>query len=71
MEKKQQSGPRLIRDGNLERCSICGYPFPAAVHPSTNVAFVEHLLKVHQPGQKTEDSSQAALRIVRGATENK
>jgi len=71
MAKKQQSDPHLIRDGSLERCSVCGYPFPAAVHPATSVAFAEHLLKVHQPGQKTEDSSQAALRIVRGATENK
>ncbi len=71
MVKRQQSKPRLIRDGNLERCSVCGYPFPADVHPSMSVAFAEHLLKAHQPGQTTEDSSQAALRVVREATENK
>src|SRR5271157_5025358 len=63
--------PRLIRDGNLMRCSVCGYPFPADVHPSMSVVFAQHLLKAHQPGQTTEDSSQAALRIVREATENK
>ena len=63
--------PRLVADGNLQRCSVCGYPLPADVHPSMSVAFAEHLLKAHQPGQTTEDSSQAALRIVREATENK
>ena len=34
-------------------------------------AFVEHVLKAHQPGQTSEDSSQAALRVVREATEDK
>jgi hypothetical protein len=33
------------------------------------VAFAEHLLKAHMPGQKTEDVNQAAARIVREATE--
>ncbi len=71
MAKKQQSEPHLKRDGNLDRCSVCDYPFPADVHPSLSVAFAEHLLKAHQPGQTTEDSSQAALRVVREATESK
>jgi hypothetical protein len=71
MANKQQFDPHLIRDGNLQRCSVCGYPFPADVHPSMSVVFSEHLLKAHQPGQTTEDSSQAALRVVREATENK
>jgi hypothetical protein len=71
MAKKLQSDPHLIPDSNLQRCSVCGYPFPADVHPSMSVAFAEHLRKAHQPGQTTEDSSQAALRIVREATENK
>lgn len=69
--KKTASEPHLIRDGNAERCSVCGYPFPADVHPSMSVAFAEHLRKAHQLGQTTEDSSQAALRVVREATENK
>jgi hypothetical protein len=68
---KEPLPPHLIADGNLKRCSVCGYPFPADVHPSMSVAFAEHLLKAHQPGQTTEDSSQAALRVVREATENK
>ncbi len=34
-------------------------------------AFAEHLRKAHRPGQTTEDSSQAALRVVREATEGK
>ena len=63
--------PRLIADGNFQRCSVCGYPFPTDVRPSMIVAFAEHLSKAHQPGQTTEDSSQAALRVVREATENK
>ena len=71
MAKNEQSEPHLIRTGSLNRCSVCGYPFPVDVHPSPNVAFAEHLRKAHQPGQTTEDSSQAALRVVREATENK
>jgi hypothetical protein len=38
---------------------------------SIDTAFAEHLRKAHLPGQTTEDSSQAALRIVREATEEK
>jgi hypothetical protein len=61
--------PQLIADGNLKRCSVCGCPFPAEVHPSISVAFAEHLLKAHKPGQTSEDASQAAVRMVREATE--
>ena len=68
-EKKLAALPHLIADGNLERCSVCGYPFPADVKPSMSVAFAEHLRKAHQPGQTSEDSSQG--RIVREATEDK
>ena len=46
--RKVESEPRLIADGNLQRCSVCGYPFPADVHPSMTVAFAEHLLKAHK-----------------------
>jgi hypothetical protein len=63
--------PRLIADGNLERCSVCGYPFPADIKPSMSVAFADHLRKAHKPGQTTEDVNQAAARVVREATENK
>jgi hypothetical protein len=63
--------PHLKADGNLQRCSVCGYPFQTDVRPSMSVAFAEHLRKAHLPGQTTEDSSQAALRVVREATENK
>jgi hypothetical protein len=61
--------PQLIADGNLKRCSVCGYPFPADVHPSMSVAFAEHLLKAHKPGQTSEDASVATVPIVREATE--
>jgi hypothetical protein len=71
MANRQSHEPCLISDGNLKRCSVCGYPFPADVKPSMSVAFAEHLRKAHLPGQTTEDSSQAALRIVREATEDK
>jgi hypothetical protein len=63
--------PHLIRDGNLQRCSVCGFPFDADIHPSMTVAFAEHLLKAHMPGQKTEDVNQAAARIVRESTRDK
>jgi hypothetical protein len=45
---KAELEPRLISDGNLQRCSVCGNPFPADVHPSMTVAFAEHLLKAHR-----------------------
>jgi rubrerythrin len=49
--KKYAGEPYLIRNGNSERCSVCGHPFPADVKPSMSVAFAEHLMKAHQPGQ--------------------
>jgi hypothetical protein len=44
---KQKVPPHLIPDGNLQRCSVCGYPFTAEVHPSMTVAFAEHLMKAY------------------------
>ena len=61
--------PHLIADGNLKRCSVCGYPFPPDVKPSMSVAFAEHLSKAHKPGQTTEDFNQAAARAVRESTD--
>src|SRR5271165_1512616 len=49
--KKANPVPRLIADGSLQRCSVCGYPFPADVHPSMTVVFAEHLSNAHKPGQ--------------------
>ena len=46
---KRTELPRLIVDGNLQRCSACGHPFPADIHPSMSVRFAEHLLKQHTP----------------------
>jgi hypothetical protein len=34
-----------------------------------SVAFAEHLLKAHKPGQTSEDVNQAAARVVRETTE--
>jgi hypothetical protein len=49
--KKAETEPRLIADGTLQRCSVCGCPFPAEVHPSMTVVSAEHLLKAHKlPG---------------------
>jgi hypothetical protein len=66
---KTSREPHLIADGNLQRCSVCGYPFESDVHPSMSVAFAEHLSKAHQPGQTSEDFSQAAFRAVKEATD--
>jgi hypothetical protein len=64
-------GPHLISAGiTLRRCSVCGHPF-STDEPDMESAFAEHVRKAHKPGQTTEDSSQAALRVVREATENK
>jgi hypothetical protein len=46
--QKTVSEPHLVADGNLKRCSVCRYPFPADVHPSMSVAFADHLLKAHR-----------------------
>jgi hypothetical protein len=51
--------PHLIADGNLQRCSVCGHPFPADVHPSMSVAFAAHLATAHL------NFKEAAARIVR------
>jgi hypothetical protein len=34
-----------------------------------SVAFSDHLSKAHRPGQTSEDFSQAAVRVVKEATE--
>jgi hypothetical protein len=46
-------------------------PFPPDAAPSLDEAFRTHVVKAHWPGQTSEDSSQAALRVVREATEDK
>ena len=51
----RESEPRLMPDGNLQRCSLCGYPFPADVRPSMSVAFAGHLRAAHELGQTTDD----------------
>jgi len=63
--------PFLIPSGNLRRCSVCGYPFAADAQPSMGLAFAEHLVKAHQPGQTTEDVNQTAARIVKEATDGR
>ncbi len=60
--KKASPAPHLITDGDLKRCSVCGYPFQPDVQPSMSVAFADHLNKAHQPDQTTEDVNQSAAR---------
>ena len=52
---RNRAEPRLIADGNLQRCSVCGHPFHADVRPSMSVAFAEHLMKAHKPSQTSEN----------------
>jgi hypothetical protein len=59
-ERTSHSEPCLVRDGNLERCSVCGHPFADDVRPSMSVAFAEHLNKAHRPAQGAEDANPAA-----------
>ena len=61
--------PHLIADGDVKRCSVCGYPFLADEMASIDPAFAEHLRKAHKPGQTSEDFNQAAARVVREATD--
>lgn len=70
-QDKNKSEPRLIADGDLQRCSVCGYPFESDVQPTMSVAFAEHLRKAHKPGQTSEDFNQAAARVVRESTEDR
>jgi len=44
------SEAHLVSYGLLNRCSVCGYAFPADVKPSLSVAFADHLAKAHQGG---------------------
>ena len=67
--KKSASEPRLVADGSLKRCSVCGYPFQSDEKPSMSVAFADHLSRAHEPGQTSEDKNQAAARIVRETTD--
>jgi hypothetical protein len=66
---KKKAAPHLVEDGDLKRCSVCGYPFPPAT-PAVEAAFAEHLRKAHVPGQTSEDVNQAAFRVVREATKD-
>jgi len=50
--------PRLIADGNLQRCSVSGYPFPADIRLSMSLAFAEHLNSGHIPAQFRKDKNQ-------------
>ena len=68
-KKRTAAGPHLIADGSLQRCSVCRYPFFPDTQPSKSEAFAEHLRKAHKPGQTSEDFSQAAVRVVKEATE--
>jgi hypothetical protein len=70
-KKTKLSGPHLIDYQDARRCSVCKMPFPADAKPSQEEAFTEHVRKAHRPGQTSEDFSQAALRVVREATEDK
>jgi hypothetical protein len=46
-------------------------PFPPDEPSLRDEAFAKHVRKAHRPGQTSEDFSQAALRVVREATEDK
>ena len=48
---KSAALPHLITEGNLQRCSVCGYLFLPDVKPSIDAAFEEHLSNAHKPGQ--------------------
>ncbi len=63
--------PYLIDYQGAQRCSICKMPFPPDALPSQDEAFAEHVRRAHRPGQTTEDFSQAAVRIVREATDKR
>jgi hypothetical protein len=63
--------PHLIDYQGARRCSVCKMPFPPDAKPSRDEAFAAHVVKTHRPGQTSEDFSQAALRVVREATEDK
>ena len=69
--KKTKLPPHWMLDGNVKRCSVCGHPLLPQVEASIDAVFAEHVRTAHKPSQTPEDSSQAALRVVREATANK
>lgn len=70
VKERKLNVPRLIADDVMKRCSLCGYPFPPTLgNAPLEAAFRERLCKAHNPGQTSEDISQAAARGVREAAE--
>jgi hypothetical protein len=67
--RKTVPAPHLISDGHEKRCSVCKHPFVQDGVHSIEAAFAKHVSAHHKPGQATEDASQAAVRVVREATE--
>jgi hypothetical protein len=68
-DRGNNKAPSLIADGDLQRCSVCGFPFGPDVKPFISVAFTEHLTRAHKPGQTSEDFRRAAFRAVKEATD--
>jgi hypothetical protein len=66
---KDKLPPHLIPDGRFQRCSICKMPFHTESDRSLSEDFANHVKRLHQPGQTSEDFSQAAFRAVKEATD--
>ena len=52
----------LVPDGEVQRCSLCGFPFHRDVKPSVSLAFAWHLRKVHWLAQTGEGKGEAATK---------
>lgn len=69
--KRKELPPHWKLDGEVKRCSVCGFPLQVVGTPgNVEEIFKEHLLKSHRPGQTSEDANQAAFRVVREATKD-
>jgi len=70
-KKVKYSAPaHLISDGRFQRCSVCKVPFLTVSDRSFAEDFANHVKRLHQPGQTSEDVNQAAARIVGETTQN-
>jgi len=65
---KEKLPPHLVPDGRFQRCSVCKMPFLTESDRSLSADFANHVERLHEPGQTTEDVNQAAARVVREAT---
>jgi hypothetical protein len=68
-KRPDKLAPHLIRDGRFQRCSICKTSFLAESDRSLPEDFANHVKRLHQPDQTSEDVNQATFRVITEAAD--